>query len=174
MFEQYSEAARRTIFISLKIAKRRGAPEIGLEDLVEALVREDQGPTFAVDAAEMAHGAAIPVAAIHRPFLTEEIARAIHHGLQPLMPVNDVPSPTSTDLPLSAAIKKVLMLAYMFAYELSEGLRDGAAIPAEVEPLHLLAVVLADEGSEVAKIVKQAGVERQTVMAAIRSGPYSK
>ena len=43
MFEQYSERARRVVFLSRKVAGRRGAAEIGVEDLMESLVVEDQG-----------------------------------------------------------------------------------------------------------------------------------
>jgi hypothetical protein len=66
----------------------------------------------------------------------------------------------------------------MTAKDLSKELRGDPATPSRiqvghVEPLHLLAAALSDEPSEVAKVLKQAGVSEEAVIAAIKSGEYS-
>jgi ATP-dependent Clp protease ATP-binding subunit ClpA len=175
MFEKYSDRARRVIFLSRKIAGQRGAAEIGVEDLMESLVVEDQGDFVKAFSREMAGGAAVQRIGKHQPFFGAEAAAAIHGGLEPLLASNGKPLPTSVDMPVSTDLKRVLERAK----ELSEEMRHQPDTPTHlhaghVEPLHLLAAVLADETSEVAKIVKQAGVERAAVIAAIRSGEYSK
>jgi hypothetical protein len=47
MFETFSERSRRIVFLSRKLAGRRGATPIEVEDLVDALVIEDQGDFLA-------------------------------------------------------------------------------------------------------------------------------
>lgn len=165
MFEKYSDRARRVIFFSLMVAKQRGAAEIGVEDLLEALVIEDQRDSRRLPKETIYDRVAnMPD---HPPFFSAEAAATIHRGLEPLLPASDAPSPESVEMPLSAAVKDVLLAAY----GLSQELRHERA--GNVEPLHLLAAVLADETCEVGKIVKEAGVEREAVIAAIRSGEYS-
>ena len=174
MFERYSEAARRVVFLSRKIAGERAATEIGVEDLIEALVLVDQGKFAGAFSQDRGPGVAIPMMPNHRPFLTAHAADVIHRGLQALMAPNGTPLPTSVDMPVSAALKRVLERTK----ELSEELRDEPDAPwrlraGDIQTLHLLAAILAEETSDVAKIVKNAGVEREAVIAAIRNGEYS-
>jgi hypothetical protein len=118
-------------------------------------------------------GAAVPVMPLHRPFFTAETAVEIRRGLEPLMPKGK-PLADSVELPLSDGAQHLLMAAK----EWSEEMRGGSATPSRievqhVEPLHLLAVALADETSESAEVLKQAGVAKEAVIAAIKSGEYS-
>ncbi|HEX6771707.1 MAG TPA: Clp protease N-terminal domain-containing protein [Acidobacteriaceae bacterium] len=51
---------------------------------------------------------------------------------------------------------------------MSEKLRQDLAAPARLEPLHLLAAVLSDDSSDVARILTQAGASRDAVIAILR------
>ncbi len=166
MFEQYSERAGRVVFLSRKIAGRRGVAEIGLEDLIESLVVEDQGDFAKVLSEGMATGLAAQWVAKHQPFFTVETAAAIHRGLEPMLASKDEALADSVDMPLTTAAKAVLE----GAQKLSEDLHQNSGISAHIGPLHLVAATLADESSEVAIVLKQAGVGREAVIEAIRTG----
>jgi hypothetical protein len=173
MFEDFSERARRIVFFSRKVAGERGAAAIGVEDLMQALVLEDQADYARVFPKSAVPGAARMALPAHRPFFTVEIAAEIQRGLEPLLP-NAAPVPDSVDMPVSDALKEL----FATAIKLSEELRGEPATPSRiqaghVEPLHLLAAVLSDETSATAEILKQAGIAKEAVIAAIKSGEYS-
>ncbi|HTB13424.1 MAG TPA: hypothetical protein VK752_17705 [Bryobacteraceae bacterium] len=48
MFDSYSMRARQVVMLSRWMAVTRGAQAIELEDLLEALIREDQGEAAAI------------------------------------------------------------------------------------------------------------------------------
>jgi ATP-dependent Clp protease ATP-binding subunit ClpA len=166
MFEQYSDRARRVVFLSRKIAGRRGAAEIGVEDLIESLVVEDQGDFAKVFSEHMGADVAVQWTGKHQPFFTVETATAIHRGLEPMLASKGEALADSVDMPLSSATKAVLE----GAQKLSEDLHQNSGISAHIGPLHLVAATLADESSEVAIVLKQAGVSREAAIAAIRTG----
>jgi Clp amino terminal domain, pathogenicity island component len=171
MFEDFSERARRIIFLSRKMAGRRGASAIGVDDLIEALVVEDQGD-FLKLFREDASGAVRPMPQ-YRAFLSAETAAEIQQRLEPLLPKAN-PSPDSVEMPVSDALEELLAAAI----KLGEELRGEPAMPSRiqvghVEPLHLLAAALSDETSATAEVLKQAGISNEAVIAAIKTGEYS-
>jgi ATP-dependent Clp protease ATP-binding subunit ClpA len=173
MFESFSERARRGVFFSRKVAGRRGASAIEAEHVIEALILEDQGD-YAKVLPERSAGTAAQGMRPHRPFFTAETAAKIQRGLEPLMPANAQGLPESVDMPVSETGQRVLL----DAKELSEELHHEPATPSRmraghVEPLHMLAVVLSDDTSAVAEVLKQAGVTKEAVMTAIETGEYS-
>ena len=90
------------------------------------------------------------------------------------MPSKEKPLPTSVDMPLSDAAQRLLMAAK----ELRQELRGEPATPSrihvgDVEPLHLLAAALSDDASATGEVLRQAGIAKETVIAAIKSGEYS-
>ncbi len=104
----------------------------------------------------------------HRPFFTVETAAAIRRGLEPLLSAKGKPLATSVDMPVAEGLQEVLKTAK----QLSEELRHEPATPAHIGPLHLLAATLSIESSDVATVLKQAGVSREAVIEAIRTGEY--
>jgi hypothetical protein len=182
MFEDFSERARRIVFLSRKLAGRRGAPAIEAADLIEALVVEDQGDFLRLFR-EDASGSVRPMPQ-YRAFLSAETAAEIQQRLEPLLPKAN-PFPDSVDMPISEALKELLATAI----KLGEGLRGEPARPSRiqvehparpsriqvghVEPLHLLAAALSDETSATAEVLKHAGIAKETVIAAIKTGEYS-
>jgi Clp amino terminal domain, pathogenicity island component len=173
MFEDFSERARRIVFFSRKVAGERGAAMIGVEDLMQVLVLEDQADYAKLFPESAVPGRARMALPIHRPFFTAEIAAEIQRRLEPLMPSEAEPLPTSVDMPVSDALKEL----FATVTKLSEGLhgepRPSRIRVGHVEPLHLLAAALADEASATAEVLKQAGIAKEAVMAAIKSGEYS-
>jgi Clp amino terminal domain, pathogenicity island component len=174
MFEYFSERARRIVFFSRKVAGQRGAAAIELEHVIEALVLEDQAEyskMFPESSAPRTARMALPS---HRPFFAAEVAAEIQRGLEPLMRSKGKSLPTSLDMPVSDVAQRVLM----GAKELREELRGEPEMPSrihvgDVEPLHLLAAALSDETSATAEVLKRAGIAKEAVIAAIKSGKYS-
>jgi hypothetical protein len=173
MFEDFSERARRVIFFSRKVAGERGAAAIGVEDLMQALVLEDQADYAKVFPKSAVPGAARMALPTHRPFFTAEVAAEIQRGLEPLLP-NAAPVLGSVEMPVSDALKEL----FATAIKLSEELRGEPATPSRiqvghVEPLHLLTAALSDEASATAEVLQQAGIAKEAVIAAIKTGEYS-
>jgi hypothetical protein len=173
MFETFSERARRIVFLSRKLAGLRGAAAIGVEDLIDALVVEDQGDLrniFSEGTHADAHLRSLPR---HQPFLAAETAAEIQRQLEPLLAVAQ-PLPESVDMPVSDGLKDL----FAAAITLSEKLHHEPPEPThlhvlEVTPLHLMAAALSDEGSATSEVLEQAGITREAVAAAIQSGEYS-
>jgi hypothetical protein len=171
MFEDFSERARRIVFLSRKMAGRRGAPAIEVADLIEALVVEDQGDFLKVFQEDASR--AVWSMPQYRAFLSAETAAEIQQGLEPLLPKAN-PSPDSVDMPVAEALKDL----FAAAIKLGEELRGEPARPSRiqvghVEPLHLLAAALSDETSAIAEVLKQAAISKEAVIAAIKTGEYS-
>jgi ATP-dependent Clp protease ATP-binding subunit ClpA len=155
VFDQFSDRSRLVVFLARKDAGRRGAATLEVAHLLEALVREDQGevgPRFP--------GALAPSAAMspQEPYFSAEVASEILLRLEEILPPQSKPVPDSTDMPTSAALD----LTFTEAMELAKQLHHG-----RIEPLHLLMAVLSQE-PRAAEIVKQLGVSKEAVLAAIR------
>jgi ATP-dependent Clp protease ATP-binding subunit ClpA len=168
MFERYSDRARRLIFIALWSARRRGGSYIEAEDLLHAIIREDRGE-FAAISAEIFPGASSPVqdsAGPHRPFFDVSVAadllRALHEPTEPLNAETRTerrdPAPHA-DMPVSGSLKKVL------ASVSSAHKHDTKTI----EPLDLLAGIVADRDSSLARVLRDHGITPQAVAKAIDS-----
>jgi hypothetical protein len=173
MFEAFSDRSRRIVFLSRKTAGRRGAAAIGVEDLIGALVVEDQGDFLKIFSENTTSGAPVAVMPQHRSFLAAATAAEIQSGLEPLLRIAK-PLPDSLDMPLSDDLKDV----FAAAIKLSEQLRHEPATPTHirmghVEPLHLLAAALSDERSATAEVLQQAGIRKEAVVAGIQSSEYS-
>jgi ATP-dependent Clp protease ATP-binding subunit ClpA len=170
MFETFSERARRIVFFSRRLAGRRGASAIEVEHLIEALILEDQADYAGVSPERSVPGTAVARIPAHLPFFTAEAAAEIQRGLEPLMLSEAKPLPESVDMPVSDAAQRVLMTAKELR---GEPLTPSRIQVGHVEPLHLLAAALSDETSEVAKVLKRAGVTQEAVITAIKSGKNS-
>ena len=174
MFESFSERGRRVVFFSRRLAGQRGASAIEAEHVIEALILEDQGDYAKLLPERSAPGTAVQVMRPHRLFFTAETAATIQRGLEALMPANAQRLPESVDMPVSETGQRVML----GAKELSEELRREPATPlriqaGHVEPLHMLAAALSDDTSAVAAVLRQAGITKEAVMTAIKSGEHS-
>ena len=89
------------------------------------------------------------------------------------MPSKAKPLPTSVDMPLSDAAQRLLTAAKELAEELCSELTAARMRVERVQLLPLLAAALSDDVSATAKVLRQAGVAKETVTAAIKCGEYS-
>ena len=145
--------------MSLWVARKRGGPFIELEDLLEALIREDQGQ-YPVASSEMLPGSPYmeELVSERQSFFPPEIAGRLLAALEGR---SQGPAVTSYgDMPLSRPMK----LALESAMRIAEG-----EIAATVEPLHLLAAIVEVRVNRLAQLLKENGITRQKVARALRS-----
>ena len=157
LFERFSERAQMVIFLTRMDAGKRGAKAMDPNHLLDAIVREDQG-----ELAKRFQGHFTPSGPVRppdSPFFSAETATDLQGRLQHEFPIEAVPLPDSTDMPVSPA----LALVFTTAAELSQELHHS-----HVEPLHLLASILSDETSQTTRILKEAGIAREAVLAALQ------
>jgi ATP-dependent Clp protease ATP-binding subunit ClpA len=168
MFEWYSDRARILIATALWSARRRKGSYIEPEDLLHALIREDRG-NFTAISTEIFPGATAPIkqpAGAHRPFFADDVAtnllRELHEDAElldagkqsgKLEPVPHV------DMPVSDSLKYILALV-------AKARQNDKQI---IEPLHLLAALVEDRDSRLAQLLRDHGITRQKVTAALES-----
>jgi len=169
MFERYSYRARRLIVVALWSARRRRVDYIEPEDLLHAIIREDRGE-FAAISAEIFPGPSPPnVDSVghRRPFFSGNVAtdllRELHEDTEPLNP--EIPSEKRepvphVDLPVSHSLKNILALA-------AKAHEDDTKT---IEPLDLLAGIVADRDSRLAQLLRHHGITPQNVARALDSG----
>jgi ATP-dependent Clp protease ATP-binding subunit ClpA len=170
MFERYSDRARQLIFIALWSARKRGGSYIEPEDLLHALIREDRGE-FAALSAEVFPGALGPIesaASGHRPFFAQDVARnllcELHEDPDSPNPEkqNDKREPVPrADMPMSSSLKHVLALAAKVHQNDTKS----------IEPLHLLAAILAGGDSRAAQLLRDHHITSRKLAMALDSGP---
>jgi ATP-dependent Clp protease ATP-binding subunit ClpA len=157
LFGQFSERAKRVIFLARELASTKGAAAV-LEPshLLDALVREDQGEIAArPDVVRIGKSELRPA----HPFFSAETASAVLVGVERILPPKAEPIPRSTDMPASPTLVRIFAAAMELAKELHHD---------QVEPLHLLAAVSSDESEPSSEILKQVAISREVVIAAIR------
>ena len=139
------------------------------EDLLHAIIREDRGE-FAAISAEIFPGPSPPnVDSVgrRRPFFSGNVAtdllRELHEDTEPLNP--EIPSEKRepvphVDLPVSHSLKNILALA-------AKAHEDDTKT---IEPLDLLAGIVADRDSRLAQLLRHHGITPQNVARALDSG----
>lgn len=159
MFDQYSERARRVIFLARELASTNGTTSsIEPSHLLDALVREDQGE-FATRMPDVVAIAGKPGLRPSHPFFPAETAAAVLVNMRRIMPPKSEPIPLSTDVPVSPALQEIFSAAKNQANELQQK---------QVEPLHLLAALLSHSSEESSQALKQVGISKEAVIAALR------
>jgi ATP-dependent Clp protease ATP-binding subunit ClpA len=158
-FEQFSERAKRVMFLMREVASRNGETAlIQPYHLLEALIREDQGE-FAARMPNVVAIAGKPVLRPH-PFFSEATATAVLVKLERIFPPKAEPIPLSTDMATSAALQRI----FTSATELAKQLHND-----EVEPLHVLVALLSAESEPSSDILKRVGISRDAAIAVIRT-----
>ena len=158
MFDQFSDRAKRAIFLARENASTRGtAAVIEPCHVVDALVREDQGE-FAARMPNVPRIVGQEELRPGHPFFSADTASAILDKLEGILPLKTEPIPLSADMPPSSTLKRVFTVALELAKELHND---------QVGPLHLLAGVLSQESEPSTAILKQVGISREAVIAAI-------
>ena len=159
LFEQYSDRAKRVIFLTRRKAGQRGATVLDIGDLIEALVLEDQGQfAEAVGVRPEAIGLAGSASKPSISFFAPETAAGILVQLQQILPHGKA-IPESVDMPTSSDLRRTFAVAMALRTELHHK---------QVEPLHLLAAALSEEPSQVSEALRDFGISREGVIEAIK------
>lgn len=167
MFERYSDSARRLIFMALWSARRRGGPYIEPEDLLHAVIRDDRGE-FSVISSEVFPGYVSPHegSVVNPPFFAGDVAasvlRDLHEDPHPMTrqtPGGQLEPVPHVDMPVSRSLKEVLALV-------AEANQHDTKT---IEPLDLLAGLVANRDTKVAQLLQNHGITRQKVVDALDS-----
>ena len=156
LLETFSDRSKMIVFLTRMDSGRRGAKAIEPGDLLEAIINEDQGELakrFADGFTESG-----PIHATE-PFFSAELASKVLLRLHNLLPQHE-PVADSLNMPMSSGLQHIMEAATTLARELQHN---------QVQPLHLVAAILAEETSEPAEILKEAGVSRQAIIQALAS-----
>jgi Clp amino terminal domain, pathogenicity island component len=155
MFDFYSDRARQILFLARVESGERGAEMIDVDDLLAALIMEDQSIRSQA-LLKLMSAPGLPFEP-HTAFLPAEVAARILVGIQDALPRGQA-IPTSADMPISPALSELLGVAN----DLQQKFQSK-----QVTPLHLLAAVLAGSTKGVLSL-RDAGITEETVIDAIR------
>lgn len=153
----YSERARQVFFLARWMSGQRGSNMVEMDDLVMALVKEDQGGFAATLSGipQFQHFKAPP----HKAYLDADLANDLLRKIGAILPRSE-PFPLDAEIPLSGAVKDALGKAG----ELSSAGK-------QLEPLHLLAAVLStEEPSKGIGFVREAGITLTKVLEDMKGG----
>lgn len=157
MFEDFSERSVRVVFLARMGAGRRGAAFLEPVDLLDAVVREEQGELAAKFPGAVTSSG--PLQPPEHPFFSPEKALQILSAIEHVLPPKAEPLADSVDVECSPALAEVLTDASALAMELHHD---------KVQPLHLVGAMFRDENSGVGEILTRARVSRDAVIAAIQ------
>ena len=143
LLERFSDRSKMVIFLTRVDGGRRGATALEPGDLLEAIIKEDQG-----ELAKHFVGAVTQSGPIRepKPFFSPEVAAKALLRLHDILPQHE-PVAESVDMTMSPSLQHILNAATTLAAELRHS---------QVQPLHLVAAILAGESSGLAEILKEA------------------
>ena len=155
LLENFSDRSKMVIFLTRKDAGRRGATALEPGDLLEAIINEDQG-----ELAKRFVGAVTRSGPIREPepFFSAEVASKALLRLHNILPQQE-PVVDSVDMAMSPSLQHILNAAKTIA---------GTLHHSQVQPLHLVAAILAEESSGPAEILREAGISKESVIQALR------
>jgi ATP-dependent Clp protease ATP-binding subunit ClpA len=154
----YSERARQVVFLARWMAGKRGSSVIEMDDLMTALIKEDQGG-FATTLSEIPQFQHLKTPP-HKAYLQTALANDLLRKMDAVLPRSN-PLPLDAEIPLSKQVKDVLGRAG----ELS------AHSGKPIEPLHLLAAALAAAPpSKGIDFLKEAGITLTKVLEDMKAG----
>lgn len=172
------------ILTAIREAQQRGTVTMDVNDLIVALIIEDQEPlsAFLFDETPPGIPTFVPGGATvgtsvteHEPFLPPRVAMGILVKMNGILP-RSKSLPSSTQLQTSAALNRVLSAAQQLPAQLHQAdvlVRNSGVHPPgmyqAVVPLDLLAAAL-QEPCEATKLLQQAGITEEKVLQRIRAG----
>src|SRR5689334_1912743 len=165
MFEKFSEAARRSIFLARSEANRLGFDEIDTPHLLLGVLLENAGERDSIrhpsSIREEISEDRICIPREHSAtaqwsFLTPNNADQLRTRFTILGPRSAAPLPENADMPLSSRAKKVLATAFDHAGD------------HWVTTLDLLWAMLSDDQQEVAESINAVGINREQIDEEIR------
>jgi hypothetical protein len=183
-FRNLSERAGMVILTAIRETQQRGTDTMDVNDLIVALIIEDQEPLAAFLFGEtppgvptLVPGGVRPSTSVteHEPFLSPRVAIGILVKMNGILP-RSKSLPSSTKMQTSAALNRVLDAARQLPPQLHQGevlVRNSGINPPgmyqAVVPLDLLAAALR-EPCEGTKMLQEAGITEEKVLQTIRAG----
>ena len=160
-FANYSQEARRILFMARVEAGWLGGSSIDVDHLLAGIVLQDQNDVAGVRLRSGKRGAGLfnrPTMGTAAFFFSKEVAAQLLASVEqaPRLPV----LPNDEGMPLSDALKRVLDAADHIAMELHQ---------TQLKPLHLLGAALDDPSSRGAELLRKRGITRQTVIETLRA-----
>jgi ATP-dependent Clp protease ATP-binding subunit ClpC len=159
MLDNFSERARQMVFAARFKAGERGANMIETDDLLVGLVLEDQGILEKTVFSMFFEGQGMPAntAPPHIPFLSATVAQDLLAKLEKGL-LRSQPIALTTEVPLSPSLKHV----FNSAKDVQTRFRHN-----QIEPLHLLAAILAEESGQGVKLLQDSGITHEKVLRAL-------
>jgi hypothetical protein len=175
VLHNFSERARNVTLVSLLEAQQRGTDTVDVNDLILALVIEDQD-WDAVGLFDLRPPGGVPWVTAHKPFLPPKVAVDVLVRMNAILP-RSTSLPTTTEMRTSAGYDRVLDAAAMMPSEFRQsnvkinfGRPDRPiGMYQAVVPLDLLAAALSEQ-CEGTKLLQEAGITEENVLQTIRAG----
>jgi hypothetical protein len=175
-----SERATGVLIVAIEEAQQRGADSIDVNDLVLALIIEDQEPNAPLLFEDTPPGVlfppgVMPAGRAHKAFFSPKVAVDILVKLNGNLP-RSKPVPHGTEMQTSPAYDRVLITASKLPSAFHQSEMQVSNMPAHppglyqaVVPLDLLAAAL-KESCEATKMLQEAGITEEKVLQTIRAG----
>jgi ATP-dependent Clp protease ATP-binding subunit ClpA len=156
----YSKRTMSVHFLARLRARTRGAETVEVEDLLTALIIEDQGRFL--EALSSVPGVGVDVSYLprpHPPALPADLASDLLAQLEELCNRSQ-PLPPDSVIPMSAGASRAVAVA---------GLLRDALQQSEIEPLHLLAAIVGADPGRGAQVFRDAGITAGRTLEAARA-----
>jgi ATP-dependent Clp protease ATP-binding subunit ClpA len=159
MFEAFSERSRKVIFLARLKAGERGARLIEVEDLLAALVVEDQGMSEKIFSNSLGDGTAL-VSKVppHGPFFSPETAEHLLSRIKEIQP-QSVPVGLTNEMPISPALGRVFDSANRIHAQFQRS---------QIEPLLLLAAIATQAPNKSTELLSECGITQESVLAKLQ------
>jgi ATP-dependent Clp protease ATP-binding subunit ClpA len=148
--------ARQIIFAARLKAGERGASIIDTEDFLIGLILEDQGMLEKIIFSTIfeGQGTSVNQAQFHVPFFSSKVAEDLLASLEKNLS-HAPPVALTTEVPLSPSVERLFGLAEDVRTQFQHS---------HIEPLHLLAAILAEEASQSVKLLQGSGITQDRVL----------
>jgi ATP-dependent Clp protease ATP-binding subunit ClpA len=159
MFGSFSMRARQVVFVARFKAGERGARTIEVDDLLAALVLEDQGMSEKIFSSSLGDGGTfVNRAPSHLPFFSPETAEHLLARIKDILPHSDSLGLTE-EIPLSPALENIFGSAIAIQTQFQRS---------QIEPLLLLAAIVTQPSSELTELLNEFGTTQESVLAKLR------
>src|ERR1700687_1284289 len=155
MLDAFSMRARQIVFAARFNAGERGANSIDVEDFFLGLILEDQGMLEENLLSKLHDGRGTPLnkAPSHVAFFPQDVAKDMVAKINALLP-QMTPVSLSAEIPLSTRLEHVFNSAKIF---------QAQSPHRQIEPIHILAAILAEDSSQCAKLLQEFGISLEKV-----------
>ena len=157
----FSTQAMQALMAARLKAGQRGASAIELGDLLLGLIVTDQG-SWANLLPDMRDGDTLDLPP-HSPFFSTDVATRLLSGIAALLPYSE-PIGHTVEVPLSQEVQ--------IAFDEAERVQK-TFLQRQIEPLHLLAAVLTQEGSQCVKLLLKEGITKELVLRKLKASDQS-